>query len=101
MDGAGLRRSEETQADTAAGRIDCVARPAHAQPRAGSQISRSPAITPLRVFPALVLLRTCCDRASEDPLAVDAVLAFPRRDTTRLSLPPATPRCAARGPFVL
>src|SRR5438034_10914227 len=99
MDGAGLRRSEETQADTAAGRIDCVARPAHAQPRVGSQISRSSAITPLRVFPALVLLLTCCDRASAERLGADADVGFPPRDTIRCSLPAATQPCSARRSF--
>ena len=46
------------------------------------------------MFPALVLLLTCCDRASEEPLAVDAVVAFGLRDTIRFSLPAATHRCS-------
>jgi len=53
------------------------------------------------VFPALVLLLTCCDRASEEPLAVDAVVAFPPRDTIRFSLPAATHRCSAGRSFIL
>jgi len=53
------------------------------------------------VFPALVLLLTCCDRASDEPLAVDAVVAFPPRDTIRFSLPAATHRCSAGRSLIL
>src|SRR4029077_3014237 len=62
-------------------------------PRGGTPISRSRTITSLRV-PALLLLLTCCDGSGDEPLRVDAAVAFPPRDTVRISLPAVTHRCS-------
>jgi len=49
------------------------------------------------MVPALLLLLVSCDGGgggSRQPLLIDAMVAFPPRDTVRFSLPATTHRCA-------
>src|SRR5262245_57091544 len=97
MDGAGLRRSPKTQADSAASGVDHRARAPHHAPRRGAAVARSIFIAALRALPALLLLLAGCDGSdsrSNQPTLVEAVVAFPPRDTIRFSLPATAHRCA-------
>ncbi len=47
------------------------------------------------------MLLAFCDGDSKQPVAVDAVVAFPPRDTIRLSLPAVTHRCSDGRSIVL
>src|SRR5258706_7913229 len=97
MDGAGRGRSQETEAHAAAQRIDRLAGAPHVESGNRAEVSRSRSIAPLRTAPALLLLVMGCDGAgggSRQPLLLDAMVAFPPRDTVRFSLPATTHRCA-------
>src|SRR5258705_13550610 len=97
MDGAGRGRSQEPEAHAAAQRIDRLAGAPPVESRNRAEVSRSRSIGPLRTAPALLLLVMGCDGAgggSRQPLLLDAMVAFPPRDTVRFSLPATTHRCA-------
>src|SRR5258708_8745103 len=97
MDGAGVGRSQETEARAPPQRIDRLSGAPHAQSRSRAEVSRSRSIAPLRTVPALLLLLVGCDGGgggSRQPLLIDAMVAFPPRDTVRFSLPATTHRCA-------